>query len=30
LTVRIAGLPPYDIAGGVANKPAVRNKMACF
>jgi hypothetical protein len=30
LTIQIPGLPPLDIAGAVANKPALRSKMACF
>jgi hypothetical protein len=30
LTIQIPGLPPHDIAAGIANKPALRNKMACF
>jgi len=30
LTIQIPGYPPYDIVRGIANKPGLRRKLACF
>lgn len=30
LTIQIPGFPPYNIAGGIANKQGVARKMGCF
>jgi hypothetical protein len=30
LTIQIPGYPPYNLVSGIANKPGLRRKMACF